>query len=315
MRCASGACIRPHTVLATLRLLETSWEGTTWVFTFMPMILSCTCLSIPVMAKWRPQQPLKLKPVLVRTMCCNKLKLNSDKSELLFICSCYWPRPLLTSLKISTSVVQSSASARNLGVVFDNSLTFEKHVSAICKSALYHPRRIAKIKSYLTEESTIGIFHAFMTCRLDNGNAPLYRLPKYQIQRLQSVQNCTASLVKLLSKFDHISPLLFELYWLPVEHRILFKILLLVFNSLNNLAPTYTSNLLTQYSPSLSLRSSNQFLLVVPRSIQKTYGDRAFAVAGPSLWNALPIHMRQPGISLGTFKESLNTYLFKKAFL
>ena len=86
------------------------------------------------------------------------------------------------------------------------------------------------------------------------------------------------------------------------------------FKSLNNLAPSYISDLLTPYIPSRSLRSSSQSLLVVPRSIQKSYGDRAFAVAAPRLWNALPIHMRQPGFSLATFKKCLKTYLFKKAF-
>ena len=203
-------------------------------------------------------------------MCCNKLKLNGDKSELLVISSQYRPRPLLSSLTIGCSVVQSSASARNLGVVFDNGLTFEKHISAICKLAFYHLRRIAKIRSYLSEESTIALIHAFITCRLHTGNALLYGLPKYQIQRLQCVpENCAARLVKRYPKFGHTSPLLSELHWLPVEQLIVFKILLLVFKTLNNLAPSYISDLLTPYIPSRCLRSSNQSLLVVPRSIQK----------------------------------------------
>ena len=160
------------------------------------------------------------------------------------------------------------------------------------------------------------ILKLFITCRLDNGNALLYGLPKHQspvCTRLQSVQNCAARLVKRYSKFGHTSPLLFELHWLPVEHRIVFKILLLVFQSLNDLARSYISDLLTPYIPSRSLGSSNQSLLVVlvvPRSIQKSYGDTAFAaVAAPRLWNALPIHMRQPGFSLPTFKKCLKTYL------
>ena len=99
-----------------------------------------------------------------------------------------------------------------------------------------------------------------------------------------------------------------------MEHRIVFKILLLIFKSLNNLAPSYISDLLTPYIPSRSLRSSNQCLLVVPKSIQKSYGDRAFAVVAPRLWNALPSHMRQPGFSLATCKKCLKNYLFKKAF-
>lgn len=44
-------------------------------------------------------------------------------------------------------------------------------------------------------------------------------------------------------------------------------------------------------------------------------GDKAFAVAGPWLWNTLPIHIRQPDISLATFKQSLKTCLFKRASL
>ena len=245
---------------------------------------------------------------------CNKLKPNGNKSELLVISSQYRPRPLLSSLTIGCSVVQSSASARNLGVVFDNGLTFEKHISAICKLAFYHLRRIAKIMNYLSEESTIALIRAFITCRSDNGNALLYGLPKHQIQRLQSVQNCAARLVKRYPKFGHTSPLLFVLHWLPVEHRIVFKILLLVFKSLNNLAPSYISALLTPYIPNRSLRSSDQSLLVVPSSIQQSYGDRAFAVAAPRLWNALPIHIRQSGFSLATFKKCLKTTFSKKPF-
>ena len=160
----------------------------------------------------------------------------------------------------------------------------------------------------------LTLVHAFITCRLDNGNALLFGLPKYRIQRLQSIVNCAARLVKRHSKFDHASPLLFELHWLPVEQRITFKILLFVFKSLNGLAPFYLSDLISTYVPSRSLRSASLSLLHVPRSNQKTYGDRAFAVAAPRLWNALPIQMRQPGTALDTFKRSLKTLLFKQAF-
>ena len=110
------------------------------------------------------------------------------------------------------------------------------------------------------------------------------------------------------------SPLLFELHWLPVEQRITFKILLFVFKSLNGLAPFYLSDLISTYVPSRGLRSASLSLLHVPRSNQKTCGDRAFAVAAPRLWNALPIQMRQPGTTLDTFKRSLKTLLFRQAF-
>ena len=110
-------------------------------------------------------------------MSANRLKLNSDKSELLIINSKYRPRPLVNSISFGGSVVQASSSACNLGVVFDNESSLDKHISAICKSAFFHLRRIAKIRS--TEEATIALVHAFITCRHDNGNALLFGLPKY----------------------------------------------------------------------------------------------------------------------------------------
>lgn len=158
-------------------------------------------------------------------MYCKKLKLNSHKLEL----------PGISSLKIS--IAQSSASDCNLGVVFDNSLTFEKH-GAVCKSAFYHLRRISKIRSYLSEESTIALIHALMTCcRLDNGNAH-YMDGQNRRSRGYNLY-WTAPFASSSVFLDYISALLFELHWLPVKHHIVFEILLLVFKSLNNLAPTY----------------------------------------------------------------------------
>ena len=64
---------------------------------------------------------------------------------------------------------------------------------------------------------------------------------------------------------------------------------------------------------SRSLRSSYKEYLAVPRSRLKTYGDRAFSIAGPKLWNDLPLEIRKCA-SVATFKQSLKTFLFKLAY-
>ena len=73
-------------------------------------------------------------------------------------------------------------------------------------------------------ESIKTLVHAFVTSRIDNCNALLYGLPSYLIQRLQYVLNSTARLISLSRKADHITPLLIDLHWLPVEQRINFKV-------------------------------------------------------------------------------------------
>ena len=84
-------------------------------------------------------------------------------------------------------------------------------------------------------------------------------LPCGLLHKLQLVQNCAARLILGGGKYEHITPLLRELHWLPVEHRINFKLLLITFKALNNLAPSYVSNLLHVYTPDRLLRSSLNF--------------------------------------------------------
>ncbi|CAL9704696.1 unnamed protein product [Knipowitschia caucasica] len=114
-------------------------------------------------------------------------------------------------------------------------------------------------------------------------------------------------------RHEHITPVLLSLHWLPVAFRIKFKMLLLVFKSLHDLAPSYLTDLLTLHTPGRALRSSDQLLLHCPRSRLKTRGDRAFAVAGPKLWNALPYSIRAAP-SVESFKSQLKTHFFALAF-
>ena len=119
--------------------------------------------------------------------------------------------------------------------------------------------------------------------------------------------------MKRLKRTDHITPHLLELHWLPVFHRVKFKLLLLTYKALNGLAPVYISDLLSYYQPSRALRSADLSLLDVPTTRLITCGDRAFSVAAPKVWNGLPHYLRK-STSLTSFKSQLKTFLFKDAF-
>ena len=133
------------------------------------------------------------------------------------------------------------------------------------------------------------LVHSFVSPKLDFCNSLLYDLPKYEINKLQSVLNAAARVIACLRKFDHVTNTLKELHWLPVEQRIIFKINLVCFKVLNNLAPSYLTELLRVYEPVRRLRSSSdkwQFA-IEPYNL-KTYGLRAFSIIAPRLWNDLP---------------------------
>lgn len=115
-------------------------------------------------------------------------------------------------------------------------------------SSFFHLRLLAKIKPFLSENSLEVAIHVFITT---TGLLQLiyYGKSKSQISCLQVVQNAKCKNVPLLLK---------DLHWLPVNHRIEFKILLLVYKSLHVQMPRYLSNLLHPYNPSRTLRSEDQ---------------------------------------------------------
>ena len=240
----------------------------------------------------------------------NYLKLNQDKTDLVVISSRFHPMPDIGHITVGSECIAPCDSVRNLGVQFDSIFSFEEHIKNICKSSFYHLRNIAKIRKYLSQDTCEILVHAFISSKLDHCNSLLHGLPKYLLARLQAVQNAAARVVTLTPKHDHMTPILINLHWLPVEFRITFKVLLLLYKALHGLAPSYISDLLNFKTYSRSLRSSCKEYLAVPRSRLKTYGDRAFSISGPKLWNDLPLEIRKCA-SVATFRQSLKTFLFK----
>ena len=182
----------------------------------------------------------------------------------------------------------------------------------MCRSCYKSLRDIGKIRRYLSEEATKQLIQAFITSKLDCNNALLYKLPKTLLSKLQLLQNNAARVIAQRRKFEPIEHVRKDLHWLPIEYRIQYKINLLTFKCLHNIAPSYLADLLDMYEPARSLRSSEKNLLKEKKTRTLT-GDRAFCSCAPVLWNKLPQHLRLID-DLGNFKIQLKTHLFRIAF-
>jgi len=130
--------------------------------------------------------------------------------------------------------------------------------------------------------------------------------------KLQRVQNTLARVVLRLRKFDHITPALMELHWLPIKHRVTFKLATLTFKTMQFGQPTYLRDLVKFYDPVRTLRSSSKRLLCLDRC-RTVVATRSFKHSSATIWNSLPVDIRDCN-TIDTFKRKLKTYLFKLAF-
>ena len=223
--------------------------------------------------------------------------------------------PLMKDIRITIggSTMSSSSHVRNLGVIFDSTLSMTNHISAICRTAYMHLHNISRIRRYLTPEATKSLVHAFIMSRLDYGNALLAGLPLEHLKKLQRIQNIAARIITFTPRRDHITPILRQLHWLPIKRRIEFKILLHVFRCINGTAPLYLADMLKRQCSTGRTRSSQQHLLEVPRTKLVSFGDRSFKVVSPRLWNALPIAIKRI-VTVPLFVKALKTHIFKEEF-
>ena len=102
-----------------------------------------------------------------------------------------------------------------------------------------HLRNIRILKPFLTRDALITVTHSFITARIDYCNSLLLGVPDYSILRLQRIQNAAARIITGCSKYEHITPVLRSLHWLPVKQRVIYKVLLMTYKVIAGVAPTY----------------------------------------------------------------------------
>ena len=177
----------------------------------------------------------------------NKLKLNQDKIELIFISTSHKIKTIDTkSVQLGNDTVPISTSVRNLGIYLDSTLSMDHQISHLRKLCYYDLRRISQIRPYLTRETTNTIVCSLIHSRLDYCNSLLGGITEEQYHKIQQIQNHAARVVMKAPKRDHITPILKTLHWLPIKCRIEYKLATMAYQCQNEpLYPQYMKDLVT----------------------------------------------------------------------
>lgn len=135
-------------------------------------------------------------------MRANKLQLNNEKTELLVLNSRYRPPPQLSSIYAGSELIVAADSAKSIGLWFDNTLSMNKHVNFLCKTAFYHQGNLATIRRFPSHKHCEILIHAFVTHRIDHCNSLSFGLLQHLSQKAPICSKCCGP-----------SPYLFKEIW------------------------------------------------------------------------------------------------------
>jgi hypothetical protein len=248
-----------------------------------------------------------------------KLKLNEGKTELIIIrgnnrIDIRNDFGTLTSGQAQLSPVDF---VKDIGVIFDQKLSFEKHIKNAVSKCNYHIRNLYSVRKYIDRKSMLTLVHSLIVSQIDYCNCLFYEIPNKHLRRLQSVLNRAARLIFGLPPRHSTTPSLIELHWLPIKARIEFKICLMTYRILKYQEPKYLLELLEPYSSGSGMRlrmADDGVHLNEPRAInERSFNDRSFSYSAPRLYNRLPLYIREINCD-ESFKKKLKTFLFERAY-
>ena len=175
----------------------------------------------------------------------NFLQLNDSKTQFIVFGS----SNVLRSLKInginlgSNTTIRFVSTVKNLGVYMESSLTFEKQTMELKRKCFRTIRNIRKIKFLLTPDQIRIVVNSLVVSCLDYCNGLFIGASEKILKQLQLIQNSAAKAITGKYKHDHMDKDLEKLHWLNIRKRIVFKIGLLAYKSINGLAPQYLQDM------------------------------------------------------------------------
>ena len=182
----------------------------------------------------------------------------------------------------------------------------------ICKACFVHIRDLRRLRGYLTREAALLAANPLVGSRLDYCNSLFRSLSALDLRRLQCVQNSLARIVANTTKYSHITPVRKSLHWLPIMHRSIFKVALLVYKFQHSGHPKYFEPFLKpRHSMYRTRRSQSQGVLLEVPHFASIYKSKkqfglSFAYDAPMIWNDLPDDVRSAK-SLSSFRKKLKT--------
>ena len=218
----------------------------------------------------------------------NKLLINPEKTKLLLIGT----RQLLGNLPEDMTItflgeaIAPIKNAKDLGVTLDSYLTYDYHIKNVVSSCMGKLCQINRVKDCFDSDTLRLIINALVMSKLYYCSVVWSNTSATNIKKLRTVQNFACRILTNAGRYDHVTPALRTIYWLPVEEHLKYREALITYKCMNGLAPPYLSELFMKRNEIHDLNTRNNKALHIPQ-YKAVSGQRTFYYRAVKLWNDL----------------------------
>ena len=206
------------------------------------------------------------------------------------------------SLNFLNKTIVPVTSISDLGIILDRNLTYNEHTTQLSSECMAKLCQINRVKHCFDQTTLIYIICAVVMGKLYYCSTVWSNTSSSNIKKLQAVHNFACRIIANGKKFDHITPILKNIGWLPVKEHLLFKDLVMIYKCINSLAPTYLCDLFLKRKELNNRATRNNEALHIPL-FSTTTGQRSFRYRVVGLWNSLDNELKK--LPLATFKIKL----------
>ena len=170
----------------------------------------------------------------IASWCCkNSLLINLGKTKGLILGTLQMLAKLSDNVYITllNMRITPSKSVKNLGVVMDCSLTYNERISNLCQ--------INRVKHLFDNHTLVTIINSLVFSKLYYCSSVWANTTKKHFSTIQAVQNFAARIVTGTRKYDHVTPSLEQLQWVPVSEQLVVWDAVMIFKCVHGLVPPY----------------------------------------------------------------------------
>ena len=199
-------------------------------------------------------------------------------------------------------------NAKDLGMLLDSRWSYDEQITSVVSMCIAGLCQINRIKHILDKRTLTHIINALIFSRMYYCSSVWSNTAKKNITKLQGVQNFAARIVTGTRKYDHVTPVLQRLGWLPVQDMLInFKDAVMTFKCINGLAPPYLSEKFELRSELHNVNTRYKNDLNIPLYTSAS-GQRTFYFKAVTLWNNFPNNIKDINV-LSCFKAEYKRIL------